>query len=126
MSFFFYIDTFAFRQNAPEVNLSTTRFINEFNRAQQDQLNAVKNVRSFLSKKEISLEEAINEVVKSGVLKFMVECLKSSSIEIQKEAAWVLINVSAGTSDHAQAVIDIGAIYDLVILLDSVDVGKMF
>jgi hypothetical protein len=76
-----------------------------------------------LSKKEVPLEEAINEVIQSGVLNFMVECLKSSSVEIQKEASWVLINVSAGSDEHADAVIDIGAIDHLVNLIDSVDIG---
>lgn len=86
-------------------------------------MNAVRNVRSFLSKKEIILDEAINEVIASGVLNFMVECLKSSSLEIQRESAWVLINVSAGTNEQAKAVLDIGALEHLIALMESTDMG---
>ncbi|XP_008781168.1 importin subunit alpha-4-like isoform X2 [Phoenix dactylifera] len=81
------------------------------------QLEAATQFRKLLS---IERNPPIEEVLKAGVVPRFVEFLSRHDIpQLQFEAAWALTNVSSGTSEHTQVVIEQGAVPKFVELLSS-------
>ncbi|XP_065910392.1 importin subunit alpha-1-like isoform X2 [Dysidea avara] len=81
------------------------------------QLAGVQNIRKLLSMDNHSLIEAI---VESGIVPNLVQFLsRMNSVAIQFEAAWVLANITSGTSQQTYAVVDAGAIPHFIRLLSS-------
>ena len=77
------------------------------------QLMGTEMVRKLLS---IERRPPIQEVIDAPeLIKTMVEFLEDKQQpKLQFEAAWVIINVASGTSDHTRAVVKAGAIPPLV------------
>ncbi|XP_074588121.1 importin subunit alpha-1b-like [Curcuma longa] len=81
------------------------------------QLEATRQFRMMLS---FDHNPTITEVIEAGVVPRFVEFLsRYDSPPLQLEAAWVLINIASGTSEHTQVVIENGAIPMFIRLLNS-------
>jgi len=80
-------------------------------------------MRSLLRKSQLARQgqdPPIQRVVESGVLPKLVELLqRDDEYEIQLPASDILVNVAAGTSEHAEPIVQLGAIPSLVHLLRS-------
>uniref|UniRef100_A0A183CH61 microtubule-severing ATPase n=1 Tax=Globodera pallida TaxID=36090 RepID=A0A183CH61_GLOPA len=64
-------------------------------------------------------DDNAREVVEAGALPPLVKLLQSPDIEVYKQTAWALKNISAASADLALAVIEAGAVPPLVKLLQS-------
>lgn len=65
----------------------------------------------------------VQEVIEAGGLEMLVEKLQTASRVMQLEAAWVLTNVSVGTSEQTEAVIKAGAPEAIFRLLGSPEIA---
>ncbi|KAG1655593.1 Importin subunit alpha-3 [Nymphon striatum] len=71
-------------------------------------LSAVQAARKLLSNDR---NPPIDELIKSGILPILVDCLKEEySPSLQFEAAWALTNIASGTSGQTLAVVNAGAV----------------
>ncbi|XP_039162369.1 importin subunit alpha-4 [Eucalyptus grandis] len=62
----------------------------------------------------------IDEVVRAGIVPRLVEFLDVDAFPLlQTQAAWALVNIASGTSDHARLIIQLGSIPKFVQLLRS-------
>ena len=61
----------------------------------------------------------IDDLISSGILPILVNCLKSTDVNLQFEAAWALTNIASGTSEQTQAVVNAGAVPLFLQLLSS-------
>jgi len=80
-------------------------------------LSAVQAARKLLSKDR---NPPIDELIKSGILPILVECLQfDDNASLQFEAAWALTNIASGSSHQTQAVVQAGAVIHFMRLLES-------
>uniref|UniRef100_A0A7M5XI44 IBB domain-containing protein n=1 Tax=Clytia hemisphaerica TaxID=252671 RepID=A0A7M5XI44_9CNID len=80
-------------------------------------LSAVQAARKLLSKDR---HPPIDELIKSGILPILVECLQfDDNASLQFEAAWALTNIASGSSAQTQAVVHAGAVAHFMRLLES-------
>lgn len=81
------------------------------------QLNSTRELRKLLS---IEKGPPIQEVINSGVVPDIVECLKyDDKTDLQFEAAWVLTNIASGNQEQTKVVMENNAVPYLVRLLNS-------
>ncbi|XP_022101907.1 importin subunit alpha-3-like [Acanthaster planci] len=80
------------------------------------QLPAVQSARKLLSSDR---NPPIDDLIASGILPVLVECLDSQSSALQFEAAWALTNIASGTSKQTMAVVNAHAVPKFVNLLNS-------
>ncbi|CAL2040324.1 CBN-IMA-3 protein [Caenorhabditis brenneri] len=72
-----------------------------------EQLTAVQQARKMLS---TDRNPPIDDLIGSGILPVLVQCLSSTDPNLQFEAAWALTNIASGTSEQTQAVVNAGAV----------------
>ncbi|PAV89612.1 hypothetical protein WR25_19655 [Diploscapter pachys] len=80
------------------------------------QMQAVQQARKMLSSDR---NPPIDDLISSGILPILVNCLKSTDVNLQFEAAWALTNIASGTSEQTQAVVNAGAVPLFLQLLSS-------
>ena len=71
------------------------------------QLEALTTVRRLVS---VQQNPPIDTILATGILPRVVTILAKGSSDHQFEAAWILTNLSSGSSEHTKAVVDAGAI----------------
>ncbi|KAJ1367511.1 oligo-1,6-glucosidase ima3, partial [Parelaphostrongylus tenuis] len=64
-------------------------------------LTAVKQARIMMS---LDRNPPIDDLISSGILPILVNCLVSDDVHLQFEAAWALTNIASGTSEETHAV----------------------
>jgi hypothetical protein len=80
------------------------------------QIDAVTKIRKLLS---IESNPPIQDVLALNVIDRLVQFLSSESPELQFETAWVVTNITGGSSAETRTVVDAGAVPHLVALLGS-------
>ncbi|KAI1712662.1 armadillo/beta-catenin-like repeat domain-containing protein [Ditylenchus destructor] len=80
------------------------------------QMTAVTHARKLLSSDR---NPPIDDLISSGILPILVNCLQSTNATLQFEAAWALTNIASGTSDQTRAVVQAGAVPHFLELLKS-------
>ncbi|VDD96399.1 unnamed protein product [Enterobius vermicularis] len=80
------------------------------------QMSAVQQARKLLSSDR---NPPIDDLIESGILPILVDCLRSSNVNLQFEAAWALTNIASGTSQQTNAVVQAGAVPLFLELLSS-------
>lgn len=81
----------------------------------EQQLTASQQFRNLLT----TDDPAIDEVTNTGLVPKFVEFLHTEDNRLQFEAAWIITNITAGTSSQTWCVINAGAVPILVQLLSS-------
>lgn len=82
----------------------------------ETQMTAVTQARKLLSSDK---NPPIDDLITSGILPILVNCLNSTNAALQFEAAWALTNIASGTSDQTRAVVQAGAVPQFLELLKS-------
>ncbi|CAE6441994.1 unnamed protein product [Rhizoctonia solani] len=82
---------------------------------QDQQLDVITKFRRLLSEEN----PPIGKVIECGAVPRFIEALHGNHPQLQFEAAWVLTNITSGTSYHTQVVIHNGAVPRLIKLLSS-------
>ncbi len=72
---------------------------------EEEILRGTRSIRRILSRES---NPPIDKVVQSNIVLHLVKLLECENIQF--EAAWVLTNIAAGTSDHTKSVIQAGAV----------------
>ncbi|CAJ0585634.1 unnamed protein product, partial [Mesorhabditis spiculigera] len=79
-------------------------------------LQAVQQARKMLSSDR---NPPIDDLIASGLLPVLVDCLKAQNSNLQFEAAWAITNIASGNSAQTRAVVEAGAIPVFLELLSS-------
>ncbi|CAJ0931841.1 unnamed protein product, partial [Mesorhabditis belari] len=79
-------------------------------------LAAVQQARKMLS---ADRNPPIDELLRSGLLPVLINCLNSPMANLQFESCWALTNIASGTSEQTRAVVESGAVPVFLELLSS-------
>ena len=85
-------------------------------------LHTLMMIRKILS---VERNPPIDDVLKTGVVPVLVNCMKFSHAEIQFEAAWALTNIASGTTKQMNTIVEAGAIRVFIELLNSSDESEV-
>jgi importin subunit alpha-2 len=104
--------------NLPQLDTNLQSISANIYSTDQDlQLYAVQSARKLLSREKQPL---LDDIIKSGIVPRMVEFLAcDSNDKLQFEAAWALTNIASGNSEQTGAVVQAGAVPNLIRLLSS-------
>lgn len=73
--------------------------------------------RDFRRVLSIEKNPPIDEVIASGVVPRLVDCLSSGDPPLQFEASWAVTNVASGRSDHTRYIVECDVVPPLIYLL---------